>query len=89
MDLSLNTSMHPLSVIAGVLAVVSLLLAVLFVHERRQRLAGILLSVGLLCLIAAPMFGSSAVSVGLTGIATALVLLSAFLNIRLLRTRSN
>ena len=52
-----------LRIIAGVLAVASLLGTIFFVHDRRQRVRMILLSTGLIVGIVGPLFRNSAIQI--------------------------
>jgi hypothetical protein len=89
MATSPNTVIQALTIFAGVLAFASLVIAALYVRDREQRRSGLLLSIGILFLLGAPMLESPALSMTITGIAAVLVVLSAVLSIRTLRARSD
>ena len=78
-----------LRIIAGVLAGASLLGTIFFVHDRRQRLPGILLSTGLIFSIVGPLFHNTAIEIALGVISTVLVVASGALYVRVLRARAD
>ncbi len=79
--------MQALMIIAGVLAIGSLLITVLFVHDRRLRTSGLLLSGGLICMIFAPMFFDSRTAAIIGIVATIPIVISAAINLRSARAR--
>lgn len=80
--------MHVLRIVAAVLAVGSLVLTVLYVHDRRQRTPGLLLSGGVTSLIVAPMLFDERTAVIISAIALVPIFISAAMNIRSMRARS-
>jgi hypothetical protein len=84
-----NTLKNALVIFAGVMAVASLVITALFVQDRRQRTAGLLLSTGIILLLVGPMLGDDRAAVAVTGVATVLVVISAALNFRILRAQSD
>jgi hypothetical protein len=84
-----TTLMQGLTLFAGVMAVASLVITALFVHDKRHRVPGLLLSTGLVCLLVGPLFSDATMQVAVTGVAVLLVVVSGALSIRSLRARSN
>ncbi len=78
-----------LTIFAAVLAVTSLVLTTLFVHDRRQRWPGLLISAGLICLLVEPMFRDSAIGIAIMVVAFVTTIASGMLSIRALRAPSN
>ena len=81
--------MNTLRFIAGVLAVASLLMTVLYVRDRRQRAPGLLLSIGLICNIVGPLFHDSALEMAFLVISTVFVVASLILAIYSQRARTD
>jgi uncharacterized membrane protein YjjP (DUF1212 family) len=81
--------MQALTLFAGVLAVASLMITALFVHDRRHRLPGLLLSTGLICLLVAPLFSTGTIQIVVVSAAILLVAISGVLSLRSLRARSD
>lgn len=87
MPTSPNTLVQALTLFAIVAATVSLVIAVLFVHDRRQRLPALLLPVGIICSIIGPMFSDQRAEVAFLCVTIVLVVISTVLLIRLGRTQ--
>lgn len=75
--------MQTLSIIAGVLAVASLLFTALFVHDRRQRTPSLMLGTGLICNIVNPFIHDETIRIAFIVISAVLVVASLVLFIRL------
>ena len=71
--------MYTLTIIAGVLAVSSLLFTALFVHDRRYRTPGLLLNTGLICNIVNPFIRNEAIRIALIVISAVLAVASLVL----------
>ena len=81
--------MQILSLVAAALAVVSLLGSLFFVRDRRQRLSGIFLSIGLLVLTSNALVHDPTISIALTAIATLLAVASVALSVRAFRAHTS
>jgi len=84
-----HTLRNTFMILAGVLAVASLIGTAIFVRDRRQRTAGLLLSTSIILLLISPMLGDDRASIAVTVVATALTVISTALNFRILRARSD
>jgi uncharacterized membrane protein YjjP (DUF1212 family) len=71
------------------MAVASLMITALFVHDKRHRVPGLLLSTGLICLLVGPLFSDGTMQIAVTSVAILLVVVSGALSIRSLRSGPN
>jgi hypothetical protein len=86
---SLHMIVHTLTLSALVAAVASIVIAALFVHDRRQRVPALLLPVSIICSIVGRMFSDERVAIASACVALVLALMSIVLTIRLQRPRSD
>jgi hypothetical protein len=82
-----HTVVQVLSMLAGVMAVTSLVLTLLYIRDRQQRRSGLLLTIGIICQLGAQLFDNAALQMVIIGVATVLVIVAAILNVRILRAR--
>ena len=79
------TLVQGLTLFAGVMAVASLVITAFFVHDRRHRLPGLLLSTSLICMLVGPLLSAGSLQIALICIAIVLVTISGALSLRSLR----
>jgi branched-subunit amino acid transport protein AzlD len=82
---SFHTLVQALKILAGFAAVASLVITALYVHDRRQRVPGLLLPAAVLLMIVASMFDDSVLALTITGIGTVMAVAAAAITFRALR----